>query len=331
MGFCRFGRVACGVALLVLVSGWAHAAQRARTGEVRFEPAANEDSVPPQFRLAGHEFAFSQKFLITSSPAFELSKLTFPSPINTREEANNTVHCEYFRPLAPGKHPGVIVLHILGGDFELSRLFCRALAYRGTAALFVKMPYYGERRSPGSKTRMVSIDPHETVRGMTQAVLDIRRAAAWLAAQQEIDRDQLGIMGISLGGITSALAAEAEPRLTKVCLLLAGGDMGQIVWESKHLAGLRKNWTAAGGTQQSLVELMKAVDPVTYAGNVKGRRVLMLNALHDEIIPRACTESLWRALGQPEIVWWDAGHHTAARFMFQGLARTVDFFAAAKN
>ena len=62
--------------------------------------------------------------------------MTFPSPVVTPHANNNTVHCEYFRPLAAGKHPGVIVLHILGGDFDLARLFCRSLAHRGTAALF---------------------------------------------------------------------------------------------------------------------------------------------------------------------------------------------------
>ena len=50
---------------------------------------------------------------------------------------------------------------------------------------------------------MVSLDPNETVRGMTQAILDIRRGTAWLASQEEVDADQLGIMGISLGGITA--------------------------------------------------------------------------------------------------------------------------------
>jgi hypothetical protein len=71
------------------------------------------------------------------------------------------------------------VLHILGGDFELSRLFCRSLATRGCAALFVKMPYYGPRREKGVAARMVSSDARETVRGMIQAVKDIRYGAGW--------------------------------------------------------------------------------------------------------------------------------------------------------
>ena len=55
----------------------------------------------------------------------------------------------------------------------------------------------------------------------------------------------------------------------------------------------------------------------------------MLNAKRDEVIPPACTQALWRSLGEPEIVWWDAGHYSAVRHIFEGLARTTAFFADA--
>ena len=54
----------------------------------------------------------------------------------------------------------------------------------------------------------------------------------------------------------------------------------------------------------------------------------MLNAKEDEVIPKACTESLWHALGQPEIVWYDGGHYSVARHLLDAMKRTQDFFAA---
>ena len=33
----------------------------------------------------------------------DISLVTFPSPVETPHPANNTVHCEYFRPLAAGR------------------------------------------------------------------------------------------------------------------------------------------------------------------------------------------------------------------------------------
>lgn len=302
------------------------AAAPARMGTVRFRPTPHESSVAKHFHLEPHEFAFTVQRRETASKVFELSEVTFPSPVVTAEPNNNMVHCEYFCPTTQGKHPGVIVLHILGGDFDLSRLFCRALAQRGASALFVIMPYYGPRKQPDSSARMVSIDPRQTVRGMTQAVLDIRRAAAWLGAQSEVDDKQLGILGVSLGGITGGLAATAEPRLSRVCLILAGGDMGQIAWESPHLARVRERWVAEGGTRESLLELMRSVDPCTFGANVQGRKILMLNARRDEVIPPACSTALWNAFGKPEIHWWDAGHYSAAWYLFVGLDKVTKFF-----
>jgi dienelactone hydrolase len=239
---------------------------------------------------------------------------------------NNTVHCEYFRPLSPGKHPAVVVLHILGGDFELSRLFCRHMAQNGVGALFLKLPYYGERRPEGVNKRMISEDPNETIASMRQGVLDIRRAAAFLAGQPEVDPEQLGIFGISLGGITTALASTAEPRFGKICMMLAGGDMAQIAWESPELKDVRDRWVAKSATREQFYETLKCIDPVTYGKNVQGRKMLMLNASNDEVIPKSCTIALWKAFGEPEIVWYDAGHYSAVRFIFDALGRATKFF-----
>lgn len=297
-----------------------------RSGEIRFELTDKEPQVAEMYHLDPHSFTFKQEFQKTSFKAFDVSLVTFPSPVKTAHESNNTVHCEYFRSLSPGKHPAVVVLHILGGDFELSRTFCKHMAQNDVCALFLKLPYYGERRPEGINKRMISEDPTETIASMRQGVLDIRRAAAFLAAQQEVDPEQLGIFGISLGGITSALASTAEPRFGKVCMMLAGGDMAQIAWESPEVKDVRERWIAKGATKEQFYESLKCIDPCTYGKNVQGRKMLMLNANQDEVIPKACTIALWKSFGEPELVWYDAGHYSAVRFIFDALGRATKFF-----
>jgi dienelactone hydrolase len=294
-------------------------------GEVRYEPPTQDAQVDSRFRLPSHSFSFRQR-QITETDAVTMSEVTYPSPVTTEQPSNNTVHCEYFRPRSGEAMPGVVVLHILGGDFPLARLFCYSLARRNVAALFLKMPYYGPRRDPTSAQRMISKDPRQTVAGMTQAVLDIRRGTAWLASRPEIDAERLGVFGISLGGITAALAATAEPRLNNVCLVLAGGDVGQIAWESPELEEIRNYWLRRGGTRQQFLAAMESIDPVRYAANVRGRRILMLNADEDEVIPKPCTLSLWRAFGEPEIVWYDGGHYSVAWHLVDALERVPRFF-----
>lgn len=316
---------------LCLLAADALPTPKTMSGDVKYLPAENEAGIPDRFKLAAHTFAFEGTRFPLESPTIEIWEVSFPSPVKTASERNNTVHCEYFCPkgLAAGqKAPGVVVLHILGGDFQLSRLFCNNLAQRGVAALFLKMPYYGPRRDPASPRRMISPIPGETVEGMTQAILDIRRGAAWLAAREEVNADELGIFGISLGGITGALAATAEPRLKNVCLLLAGGDLGKVVIESKEIEKYRKDFGKLPDKEEFLTKL-KVIDPVTYAANVKGRRILMMNAKDDEIIPKACTESLWKAFGEPRIHWYRGGHYSVAWHLLDALDKTGDFFQEA--
>jgi dienelactone hydrolase len=314
---------------LLLASGMlAGEQQPLERGRVSFVPTEAEARLPEAFRQAPHDFTWQARPMETEIEDFQVWNVTFPSPVESPVKANNTVHCEYYQTKQSGQRPAVIVLHILGGDFPLSRVFSNALARQGVSALFVKMPYYGPRRDPDSPRRMVSTDPRATVAGMTQAVLDIRRATAWLAARPENDPSKLGVFGISLGGITGCLAAANEPRLSNICLLLAGGDVARVPWESLELRGIEEKLLAKGCSREEFCEIIRAVDPVTYAAAARGRRILMLNADADEVIPRACTESLWRELGEPEIRWYRGGHYSVIRHVFRALDEVPAFFAA---
>jgi hypothetical protein len=115
--------------------------------------------------------------------------------------------------------------------------------------------------------------------------------------------------------------------------MLAGGDVGQVAWDNPKLTRLRQSWTDRGGTKEEFIRLWKSIDPVTYAERVVTRKpkILMLNAKQDEIIPPVCTESLWRAFGEPEIVWYDAGHVSCVKYIFDGLGRVSRFFRSEKN
>jgi cephalosporin-C deacetylase-like acetyl esterase len=295
---------------------------------VGFRPAEKEEIVPHRFRLDAHEFDFKSQY-VQGGGKFRMFRVTFPSPVKTEIDENNTVHAEYFQPSGAGPFPAAVVLHILGGDFALAETVASHLARNGVAAIFVKMPYYGPRRRPGTSQRMISEDPHETVKGMTQAVLDIRRAAAWLAARPEVDPQRLGITGISLGGIMSALAASGEPRLKNVAVFLGGGNFGELIWsnETRQAQAFREKWLADGGTRESFSEVVSQVDPATYGKLLMGRRVLMIAAKNDEVIPPASAKALWESIGrEPEIVWIDAGHYTAIKYLPQELVRLDMFF-----
>ncbi len=56
----------------------------------------------------------------------------------------------------------------------------------------------------------------------------------------------------------------AEPRFTRVCPVLAGGDLNTIISETteRHLVAAKEGWTKQGHTLAELMDLMKTVDPL---------------------------------------------------------------------
>jgi hypothetical protein len=166
------------------------------TGTVAFRPVDDQANIPARYRLEAHSFPYelSLKRELPNS-GVEIADLRFPSPVESDCPENNIVCAEYYRPLGPGRYPGVIVLDITGGDQSLSRNITLCLAQNKIAALFVQMAYYGPRRPPGSRLRLMSPNLHRTTEAVRQTVLDVRRAAAWLAARPEVDANRLGRAG----------------------------------------------------------------------------------------------------------------------------------------
>ena len=305
------------------------AADPVEKGSVRFEPVGEQKEIPKRYRLSPHRFDYEMtlKYALPAS-GLTVHRLRFPSPVETPHEENNTVHAEYYRPDGKGPFPGVIVLDITGGDQSLSRGIATHLAQKGIAGLFVQMAYYGPRRPPGSKLRLLSTNLVHSMEAVRQTVLDLRRATAWLEARPEIDRRRLGIVGTSLGSLMAALTAEMEPKLRRVAVVLGGGGLIEAYYDHPQAARYRKAYEKLGGTKEMVVKLFAPVDPLTLAGNLKDRKVLIIAAKRDEIVPPSMAVALWKASGQQKIVWFDCTHYGAAAYVIPALGHVVKHFAA---
>src|SRR5207248_4561112 len=140
----------------------------------------------------------------------------------------------------------------------------------------------------------------------------------------EIDRKRLGILGTSLGSFMGALAAEMEPKLSRVVVLLGGGGLVDAYYEDPRAALVRQLWEALGGTKEKLAALIAPADPITCAANLKDRKLLIIAGKRDEIVPPKATEALWKASGQQKIVWFDCTHYGAALYFPLALKHVVD-------
>jgi predicted esterase len=324
----------CGAA--ILASADRSAAQsppaKTETGSVKFAPLGDQAKIPARYRLDAHHFEWTMTPK-ADWPVIGVEMLTvqFPSPVTTKVPENNTVHAEYYRPKSGGPHPAVIVLDITGGNQKLSRTIARHLAQNGIGGLFVQMAYYGPRRPPGSKVRLLSTDVDQTIEGVRQTVLDLRRATAFLESRPEVDPKQLGIMGTSLGSFVAALTGEMEPKLGKVCVLLGGGGFVDAYWHDARVTPFRLAYELTGGNRKKIEDWIAPVDPITHAELLRDRKVLIVGAKNDEIVPAKMAENLWRASGEQKIIWLDAGHFTAAVYLFSSLSSVVEHFGPTKT
>lgn len=305
------------------LAGFSPAAEPIKS-TVDFVPVGDNADVPERFHLAKHSFPveLEKKYDLPAS-GVEIYKLRFPSPVESPHLENNTVHCEYFVPKGKTNVPAVIVLDILDGAQVVSRGEAMWLAQHDVAALVVQMAYYGPRRPAKERIRLLSTDIDHSVKAITQTVLDCRRAAAWLAQRPEVDAKKLGIVGTSLGSFVGGLVAAAEPRLTTACLLLGGGDLVDAFYHHPKAAPFRAINEFLGGDIKKLKKLIDPVDPITYAKWLKGKRLLLIAASRDDVVPPVAMKRLWEATGQPKLIWLDATHVGAAAYVFPTMQAVI--------
>ena len=279
------------------------------------------------------EFKYTYR-LVRDEDGVHACRVTYRSPLETRWPKNNVLPAEYFVPAErSGKVSAVIFLDIKAGNAIVPRALARAAARRGMAALYVPMPGYGARRPPGDAyQRALDDDQQLVVESIRQTVMDVRRAKAVPASRPEVDAERVGICGVSLGGIMAALAAGVDGGFDRVVLILAGGDIAKIAFgENRETRRLRAALSAKGFDPASAATLFASVEPLNFAARIGPGRCLMINALDDEIIPRATTDALRAAIGNPPVLWLPAGHYSAVTHFLTMQQRAMDFLSGVEG
>ena len=97
------------------------------------------------------------------------------------------------------------------------------------SALRLSLPYHDQRMPPELHRAdyIVSANVARTLQVCRQAVLDARRAIAWLAAQ---GYERIGILGTSLGSCLALLTTAHEPLIEAEALNHISPYFADVVW-----------------------------------------------------------------------------------------------------
>lgn len=274
---------------------------------------------------------------------WRLVRVTFPSPVQSPWPENNVVPGELYLPKHPaagavagaaangnpgpaGKLSAAVVLDILDGSAVVPRALARGLAEQGVAALYIPMACYGVRRPAGNVHYAYFAEhPDRSPDNLRQTVMDVRRAKALLSAMPEIDPARISLTGVSMGGIMTALAGGVDGTFDRVVPILAGGDIAAITFHCREARQIKAACLAKGIDQQKLADLLRPVDPLSFANRIDPARCLMVNAALDEVIPRATTDALNKAIGGPRMLTVQAGHYGAAFYLLNIRQAAIDF------
>lgn len=133
------------------------------------------------------------------------------------------------RPAAEGRYPVMIVLHGTGGSKDGVRGWLTDLAKRGIMGVAIDARYHGDRSggAKGSQAYVAAITaawraPKDKMEHpfYYDTVWDLWRLVDVLAKRPDVDPKRIGMMGISMGGIQTWLAASADERVAVACPLI---------------------------------------------------------------------------------------------------------------
>ncbi len=166
----------------------------------------------------------------------------------------------------------------------------KSFARSGMAVVGMDAPYHGDREGAGNLE-----DPIGTlVDLMVQSVRDHRRLLD--AVAERWPGVPVGFAGFSMGGLHGVPLVAVEQRIGSAAIVLAGST--RVSYPARF-----------GRLDPATAAALELTDPAVHAPAVADRPVLLLNADHDEVVPRQAGMALYDALTGPKEIVFMPGTH----------------------
>lgn len=260
-----------------------------------------------------------------------------------------SVPCLVLRPKdmkADGSNPAILCSHghgpygkdpIMGvrsspGHEEMIRShnhnYGEQMARHGYLTIAPDLRAFGERKDPWADLMQgEAYCNSEFVKGalmgiypLTLNIWDMKRCLDYLETRPEVDKNRLGMMGLSQGGTMTTFTSAAEPRIKTadiICYVNPFGEFGVKQWD--NLCG-----------SQLVPAIYRYLDTDDIAGLIAPRPLLMEMGIYDNCFLIKDTlkgyegvKRIYEAAGVPDRLWADIfpGPHA------WGGNKSVEFFA----
>jgi dienelactone hydrolase len=195
-----------------------------------------------------------------------------------------------------GARPAVIAIHgYMGGHWAIEERAwpIRSFNRWGLDVALAVLPFHGVRARPGAGApAFPGGDPRVTNEGFRQVVADLRSLAGILRAR---GATSVGVMGMSLGGYSTALLATLEADLAFAVPLIPLASVADFALEQGRL-GTGEN---AALQHAALEAANRVVSPLARPSLVPKERILIAAATGDRVTPIAHAERIAAHFGVP--------------------------------
>lgn len=188
-------------------------------------------------------------------------------------------------PLSGKKVPGIVVLPGAGITKEEQQGLASELADMGYATITI------DQRKQGVVSPETDLELFEEGKEPFEysMVYDALMAAEVLRDQREVDPENIAMLGISNGGRFAIIATALDPRIKGVIgISTSGYQTGSI---DKNMIN------------ENAYKFYKSIDPDNYIAAISPRKVVMIHAVNDTIIPYSMAEDTFELAKEPKAMY----------------------------
>ncbi len=145
--------------------------------------------------------------------------------------------------------------------------------------------------------------PHHIRQAAFRTVAGGMLALSFLHVEESLDIERLTIIGVSVGVPFATMHGVLDERAPTVVLIHGGGDL-----PAQARAVAEPRWLATPASVMAAI-LFHTFEPLRYVDRIAPRKLVMIAARDDRILPIETVKNLYARAREPkEMIWTESGH-----------------------